>query len=215
MSMQPSSPLRLDLVGAQCSSLEMHFFISLPEPVRQELAALGAREAEDVEDRIFFHEDYRHETQKVHSWGEVQIVTDGESEVAVEYLVESELDDQTELHQTDFTLSHLFGALESMDGRIEAAFTLRFDLGPASSGRLLRLFPYSASINSGLSVEYRGAHVAIKSPEGDAFDVWYDLRPDDSMEATVRFALTERPTAELPGRGLEWGRKALGRVLGP
>ena len=57
--------------------------------------------------------------------------------------------------------------------------------------------------------------MAIKSPEGDAFDVWYDLRPDDTMEATVRFALKERPTAELPGRGLEWGRKALGRVLGP
>ena len=134
MSMQPSSPLRLDLGGSQCSSLEMHFFVSLPEPVRQELAALGAREAEDVEDRIFFHEDYRHETQKVHSWGEVQIVADGESEVAVEYLVESELDDQTELHQTDFTLSHLFGALESMDGRIEARLHAPLRPGPSVDG---------------------------------------------------------------------------------
>ena len=43
MSMQPSSPLRLDLVGAQCASLEMHFFVSLPEPVRQE--AGGPRHA--------------------------------------------------------------------------------------------------------------------------------------------------------------------------
>lgn len=214
MSMQPSSPLRLDLRGAQCSSLEMHSVVSLPEGVRQELSALGAREAEDVEDRIYFHEDYRHETQKVHSWGEVQLVEQGESEVAVEYLVESELEDQTELHHTDFTLSHLFGALESMESPIEAAFTLRFELGAASATRLLRLFPYNAGINSGLSVEYRGAHVAIRTPEGDSFDVWYDLRPDDAMEATIRFVLKGRPTPELPGQGLEWGRNALARVLG-
>jgi len=211
--MQPS-PLKLDLTSVHCISLELQFFLELPEPVRQELSALGARESEEDEDRVFFHEDYRQESNKLHSWGEVRIAGWGESEVAVEYLAESELEDQTELHHTDFTLSHLFSALTPIESKVTAAFTLRFDLGAVSTARFLRLFPYNTSINGGLAVEYRGAHVQIRTPEGDTFDVWYDLRPDETMEATIRFTMDERPTTELPLHGLEFGRKSLARVVG-
>ena len=212
--MTQPTPWKLDLASSQCISLELHFPISLPEGVRRELAALGAREEEEEDDRVFFHEDYRHDTTKLHSWGEVRMADLGESEVAIEYLVESELDDQTELHHTEFTLSHLFSALDGVEASVPAAFTLRFDLGPTSTLRMLRMFPYNAGINSGLSVEYRGAHVQIRTPEGEEFDLWYDLRPDDTMEATIRFTLNGRPTADLPRRGLEHGGKALQRVLG-
>ncbi|MEE9284532.1 MAG: hypothetical protein V3V35_02265 [Dehalococcoidia bacterium] len=211
--MNPSS-LKLDLASAHCISLELAFALELPDGVRQELQAVGSRESEE-DDRIFFHQDYRYDAQKLHSWAEVRFADEGPSDIIIEYLGESELEDQTELHQTDFTLSHLFSALESVDDPIEAFFTLRFDLGTGTGSRFLRLLPYNAGINGGLSVEYRGAHVQIRTPEDEVFDVWYDLRPDDVLEATLRFSLNQTPTAELPKRGLEYGEKALARVLGP
>ena len=208
-----SSPLKLDLASAQCLSLELQFPVVLPEPARRELSALGSREA-DEEDLVYFHEDYLQEEQKLHSWAEVRIAGSGESEVDIEYLAESELEDQTELHHTDFTLSHLFDALETVASDVAASFNLRFDLGSAGGLRFLRLLPYQASVDGGLSVEYRGAHVNVKTPQGDAYDLWFDLRPDDTVEATLRFSLNERPTAELPGQGLRHGRQALSRLLG-
>ena len=208
------SPLKLDLAAAQCNSLELHFDVELPEAARRELLALGSREAQE-DDRVFFHEDYRQDDQKLHSWGEVRIADTGESDVVIEYLVESELDDQTELHHTDFTLAHLFSALDPVQAKVTAAFTLRFDLGPARAGKFLRLLPYNMGINGGLAVEYRGAHVQVRTPEGDDFDLWYDLRPDDVMEATVRFVMDVRPTEELPGQGLVHGKQALARIVGP
>ena len=143
--------MKLDLTSVHCISLELQFFLELPEPVRQELSALGARESEEDEDCVFFHEDYRQESSKLHSWGEVRIAGWGESEVAVEYLAESELEDQTELHHTDFTLSHLFSALTPIESKVTAAFTFRFDLGAVSTARFLRRFPYNTTIKGGLA----------------------------------------------------------------
>lgn len=206
------SPLKLDLASAQCLSLELQFPVVLPEPVRRELSALGSRES-DEEDVVYFHEDYLQENQKLHSWAEVRVVGAGESEVDIEYLAESELEDQTELHHTDFTLSHLFNALEGVTSDVAASFNLRFDLG-SGGGRFLRLMSYQAGINGGLSVEYRGAHVQVKTPQGDLYDLWFDMRPDDTVELTLRFSLNQRPTAELPGQGLRYGRDALAKLLG-
>lgn len=210
--MQPS-PLKLDLTSSKCLSLELHFGINLTEQARRELSALGAREQENDE-RVFFHEDYRQDDQKMHSWGEVRIEESGESEVAIEYLVESELDDPTELHHTDFSLSHLFRVLESSTVELEADFTLRFELGPLSAARFIRLFPYQTGINGGLSVEYRGAHIQIRTPENMLFDIWYDLRSDETMEATIRFKLIHLLDSALPAAGLTFAGQALDRVLG-
>lgn len=206
------SPLKLDLPSAQCVSLELQFDIELPEQVRRELLALGSRDS-DEEDRVFFHEDYKQDNQKLHSWAEVRFFEGEPCEVVVEYLVESELEDQTELHQTDFTLSHLFAALEPVIAPIEAYFTLRFDLGAVTGSRFLRLQPYHAGANGGLSLEYRGAHVHVGTPEGESFDLWYDLRQDDVLESTIRFTLKERPAVDLPKKGLDYGLKCLNRIL--
>lgn len=212
--MQPS-PLKLDLTSARCVSLELQFFTELTDQVRRELAAIGAREEEE-EDRVIFHEDYTQNNQKLHSWAEVRLSENEaeESEVIVEYLTEGELEDQVEIHKTDFTPAHLFSALQSLKKPVSAAFALRFDLGPAAQSRFLRLMPYNAGINGGLAVEYRGAHVQIRTPEGETFDLWYDLLPDDMMEATIRFTMTEPPTADLPRHGLEFATRGLARVLG-
>ncbi len=206
------SPLKLDLASAQCASLELQFAVELSATVRRELLALGSREG-DEEDRVYFHEDYRQESQKLHSWGEVRFWESGPSEVVVEYLTESELEDQIELHQTDFTLSHLFASLEGVKEPLEAFFTLRFDLGASVGSRFLRLQPYHAGVNGGISVDFRGAHVHVRTPQKEEFDLWYDLRSDDTLEATLRFTLKERPSAELPSHGLEFGRKCLNRIL--
>ena len=212
-----SSPLKLDLASAQCLSLELNFKLDLTEPVRTELSLLGSRDT-DEEDLVYFHEDYRqssteHEGQKLHSWGEAHLVEGGPSDVVIEYLVESELEDQIELHHTDFNLSHLFSALEPITQEVTASFTLRFELGSAASVKFLRLLPYDVGFNGGSSIEYRGAHLQVKSPNGESYDLWFDVRPDDGMEATVRFTLTERPTAEMPGHGLTHGRAALMKLL--
>ena len=206
------SPLKLDLSAAQCVSLELQFDIDIPQAVRQELLALGSHEGDD-EENVIFHEDYRFESQKLHSLGEVRFAEDGPGDVLIEYLVESELEDQTELHQTDFTLGHLFSAIEVLTEPVEAFFTLRFDLGSSANSRFLRLMPYNAGINGGMAVEYRGAHVQVNTPEGDAFDLWYDLRHDETLEATLRFTLKRRPTVELPREGLDRGRKFIARML--
>ncbi|MBM4405796.1 MAG: hypothetical protein FJ039_06395 [Chloroflexi bacterium] len=212
--MQPS-PLKLDLITTQCSSLELQFFVELNDKVRRELSAIGSREGEE-DDRVIFHEDYTQNNQKLHSWAEVRLSREEseESEVIVEYLTEGELEDQVEIYKTDFTPAHLFATLQSLKKPVQASFALRFDLGPTAQSRFLRLMPYNAGINGGLAVEYRGAHVQIRTPEGDAFDLWYDVLPDDTMEATVRFTMTEPPTADLPRRGLEFGARALARVVG-
>ena len=212
-----SSPLKLDLTSAQCLSLELHFGVELSESVRRELALLGSRE-EDQEDVVYFHEDYRQsspggEGPKLHSWAEARLLEPGPSEVVIEYLVESELEDQTELHHTDFTLSHLFDALESVTELVTASFTLRFDLSNAPGGRLQRLLPYDVGFNGGRSIEYRGAHLQVKDHSGDLYDLWFDLRPDEGVEVTLRFSLTERPTLKLPGQGLAYGQEALTTLL--
>ena len=206
------TPLMLDLTSAHCISLELEFEIELPSAARQELSAVGSRESGE-DDRVYFHQDYRQDTQKLHSWAEVHLAESGESDILIEYLVESELEDQSELHQTEFTLSHLFDALQSVTAEVVANFTLRFELDAKAHSKVLRLFPYNTGVNGGLMVEYRGAHVLIKTPEGDAFDLWYDLRPDETMEATLRFTLNRRPTTELPGEGLRFGIAALARIL--
>ncbi len=206
------SPLKLDLASAQCVSLELEFTLEVPESIRRELLALGSRDG-DEEDRVFFHEDYRNDTEKLHSWAEVRFEESGPSDVVIEYLAESELDDQIELHQTDFTLSHLFASLEPLTAPVEAFFTLRFDLGARVGSRFLRLEPYHHSVNGGTTIDYRGAHVHVRTPHQEEFDLWYDLRPDDTLECTVRFTLKESPTAQLPSHGLEFGRKCLGRIL--
>lgn len=206
------SPLKLDLASAQCISLELEFSLELQDSIRTELLALGSREP-DEEDHVFFHEDYRFESQKLHSWAEVRIAEEGLSDAVIEYLAESELDDTTDLHSTDFTLSHLFAALEAFKKPVESYFTLRFDLGSAQGSRFLRLLPYNAGINGGLAVEYRGAHVQVRTPEDEVFDLWYDLRQDDTLEATVRFVLNQPPTIDLPQKGLEFGRRAVARVV--
>ncbi len=205
-------PLRLDLVAAQCLSLEMHFDISLPPDVSRELSILGSREA-DQEEMVYFHEDYKQEAQKLHSWAEVHLAESGESEIIVEYLVESELEDQTEIHHTDFTLTHLFDALAPITQNVDADFTVRFDLGHTYSGRFTKMLPYNMGINGGHSVEFRGAHMSIKNLHGELFDLWFDLRGDDSVEATLRFTIADPPNAELPGRGLTYGREALLKML--
>ena len=210
--MSPSSPLRLDLASAQCLSLELQFELELPDAVRRELALLGSREA-DEEELVYFHEDYKFESQKLHSWAEVHLEDSGESDVLIEYLSESELEDQTEIHHTDFTLSHLFEALEPITKKVTVAFTVRFDLGHTHSVRFSRLLPFELGFNGGHSVEYRGAHVQVKSRKGEMFDLWFDLRPDDSVEATLRFSLEELPVPELPGRGLAYGTDALAKLM--
>lgn len=207
-----SSPLRLDLASAQCLSLELQFSLELNEAVVRELGILGSRE-EDQEELVYFHEDYKYESQKLHSWGEVHLAESGESEVMIEYLVESELEDQTEMHHTDFTLAHLFEALAPVKSKVLVAFTVRFDLGLTHTSRFSRLLPHELGINGGHSVEYRGAHMQIKNRQGELFDLWFDLRSDDSVEATLRFNLEAVPTAELPGRGLNYGREALAKLL--
>lgn len=206
------SPLKLDLPAAHCISLELQFNLDLPAAARQELSVVGSRESGE-DDRVFFHQDYRQENQKLHSWAEVQLADHGESDILVEYLTEGELEDQTDLHQTEFTLAHLFDALQSVSAEVAANFTLRFELDPKAQSKFIRMFPYNGSINSGMSVEYRGAHIQLKTPEGASFDLWFDLRPDDSMEATLRFTLDRRPSTELPGEGLRFGVEALARVL--
>ncbi len=206
------SPLRLDLSSAHCISLELQFNLDLPGGVRQELSVVGSRDPGE-DDRVFFHQDYRQEEQKLHSWAEVRLAEQGESDILVEYLAESELDDQTDLHQTEFTLSHLFDALASVTTEVAANFTVRFDLDPKSQSKFMRMFPYNGGINSGTVVEYRGAHVQIKTPEGATFDLWMDLRADDTMEATLRFILNQRPTLDLPGVGLRFAIQSLARVL--
>ncbi|MBF8299461.1 MAG: hypothetical protein HW397_510 [Dehalococcoidia bacterium] len=210
--MTSPSPLRLDLAAAQCLSLEVQFSILLTEPVTRELAILGSHE-EDQEEMVYFHEDYKFESQKLHSWGEVHLAESGDSEVMIEYLVESELEDQTEMHHTDFTLAHLFEALEPVKEKVSAAFTVRFDLGHTQTTRFSRLLPHELGINGGHSVEYRGAHMQIKNRAGELFDLWFDLRSDDSVEATLRFNLDEPPTPDLPGRGLAYGRASLAKIL--
>ncbi len=210
--MNPSS-LKLDLASSHCVSLEAAFSVELPASVRQELRVVGSREA-DEDERVFFHEDYRFDAQKLHSWAEVRFAEEGPSDIAIEYLGESELDDPSELHQTDFTLLHLFSALESIKQDLEVFFTLRFDLGGGTGSRFLRLLPYNVGINGGLAVEYRGAHVQVRTPENEVFDLWYDMRSDDVLEATLRFTLNLAATSELPKHGLEFGEKALARVLG-
>ena len=213
-----ASPLKLDLTSAHCLSLELQFAVDLSEEAQRELALLGSREP-DQEDLVYFHEDYRHssaegEEHKLHSWAEAQLAESGPSEVVIEYLAESELEDQTELHHTDFTLSHLFSALESVEEETVASFTLRFDLGTSPGGKLTRLLPYNASFNGGHSIEYRGAHIQVKDLEGEAYHLWFDVRSDESVEATLRFTLKERPAPELPGHGLDYGRAALSHLLG-
>ena len=207
-----SSPLRLDLEAAQCVSLELHFSVELPEEVRRELTLLGSREG-DQEDMVFFHEDYRSESQKLHSWGEVHLEESGASEVIIEYLVESELEDQTELHHTTFTLSHLFDALEPVVNPVGVSFTIRFDLGANPITRFVRLLPYDVGINGGHSIEFKGAHLQVNNLAGDAYDLWFDIRQDEGVEATVRFTMEELPTADMPGRGLSYGREALARLM--
>ena len=213
-----ASFLKLDLASAQCLSLELHFSLQLPDSARGELSVVGSRES-DQEDLVYFHEDYRHpssvgEGQKLHSWAEVNLADSGPAEVVVEYLVESELEDQTDLHHTSFTLSHLFDALNSVTEKVTASFTLRFDLGNTTGGRLARLLPYDAGSNGGHSIEYRGAHVQVRDLTGELYDLWFDRRPDDTVEATLRFSLDELPTPELPGQGLAYGRDALMELLG-
>lgn len=207
-----SSPLRLDLEAAQCVSLELHFSVDLPEEVRRELTLLGSREG-DQEDMVFFHEDYRSESQKLHSWGEVHLAESGASEVIIEYLVESELEDQTELHHTTFTLSHLFEALKPVVIPVGVSFTLRFDLGAKPITRFVRLLPYDVGINGGHSIEFKGAHLQVNNLAGDAYDLWFDIRQDEGVEATVRFTMEELPTLDMPGRGLSYGREALARLM--
>lgn len=210
--MSPSSPLRLDLASAQCLSLELQFDVALPEAVRRELAILGSHES-DQEELVYFHEDYKFESQKLHSWAEVHLDEGDESEVLIEYLSESELEDQTEIHHTDFTLSHLFEALGPISQKVTAAFTVRFDLGHTHSLRFSRLLPYELGFNGGHSVEYKGAHMQVKNRKGELFDLWFDLRPDDTVEATLRFSLIDLPTPELPGKGLAYGAKAVAKLM--
>lgn len=206
------SPLRLDLASAQCLSLELQFDLALPDSVRRELSILGSHEA-DQEELVYFHEDYKFEAQKLHSWAEVHLEDSGESDVLIEYLTESELEDQTEIHHTDFTLAHLFEALGPITNKVTAAFTIRFDLGHTHSVRFSRLLPYELGFNGGHSVEYKGAHMQVKNHKGELFDLWFDLRTDDSVEATLRFSLEELPSQELPGRGLIYGTEALARLM--
>ncbi len=210
--MSSSSPLRLDLTASQCLSLELQFSLTLPEQVRRELALLGSREA-DQEDLVYFHEDYRSESGKLHSWAEVHLIDPGESEVVIEYLVESELEDQSELHHTDFTLSHLFDALAPIPEEVMVNFTARFDLAGGTAGRFTRLLPYNVGINGGHAVEYRSAHVQVKNLAGEGYDLWFDIRPDDTVEATLRFSMKARPAPEMPGHGLAYGREALTKLL--
>ena len=206
------TPLRLDLASAQCLSLELQFDLALPDSVRRELSILGSHEA-DQEELVYFHEDYKFETQKLHSWAEVHLEESGESDVLIEYLTESELEDQTEIHHTDFTLAHLFEALGPITENVTAAFTMRFDLGHTHSVRFSRLLPYEIGFNGGHSVEYKGAHMQVKNRKGELFDLWFDLRADDSVEATLRFSLEELPSPELPGRGLIYGTEALAKLM--
>ena len=206
------SPLKLDLASANCISLESQFTVDIPKAARNHLAGLGAKEAGE-EGHVFFHEDYRQDNQKMHSWAEVRIEDFEESEVTIEYLAESELEDQTEMHQSDSTLAHLFDALRDVTQEVSAAFTVRFDLEAHATSQFLRLMPYNAGINGGLSVEFRGAHIQVKTPQNESFDLWYDLRQDDTMEATVRFLLTARPTEQLPAAGLTFAKAALARIL--
>ncbi len=207
-----SSPLRLDLPAAQCLSLELHFPLELPDDVRRELSLLGSREPQQ-EDLVYFHEDYLSDTQKLHSWAEVHLAESGPCEVVIEYVVESELEDQSELHQTDFTLGHLFDALSPVTDEVEIGFSIRFDLGSSSSARFHQLLPYNVGVNGGHSVDFKGAHLQISNLSGDAYDLWFDIRPDDSVEATIRFTLKERPNPEMPGRGLSYGRDALAKLI--
>lgn len=212
-----ASPLKLDLNSAHCLSLELHFALELSEEAKRELALLGSRESEQ-EDLVYFHEDYRQpagegEEHKLHSWAEAHLVDNGLSEVAIEYLAESELEDQTELHHTDFTLSHLFSALESVKDTVTAAFTLRFDLGTSPGRKLARLLPYNSSFNGGHSIEYKGAHIQVKDLEDNAYDLWFDIRNDDGIEATLRFTVQKPPSHQLPGQGLAYGREALSHLL--
>ena len=206
------SPLRLDLASAQCLSLELQFDITLPEAVRGELSVLGSREP-DQDELVYFHEDYKFAAQKLHSWAEVHLEETGESDVLIEFLSESELEDQTEMHHTDFTLDHLFNTLHPVTEKVSAAFTIRFDLGHTHSVRFSRLLPVEIGFNGGHSIEYRGAHMQVKDLAGELFDLWFDLRPDDSVEATLRFTLEEPPSSDLPARGLAYGSKALTKLL--
>ena len=206
------SPLRLDLAAAQCLSLEIQFPVVLPDAVRRELSILGSHES-DEDELVYFHEDYKFESQKLHSWAEVHLEETGQSDVLIEYLTESELEDQTEIHHTDFTLAHLFEALDPVKSKVTAAFTIRFDLGHKHSVRFSRLLPFELGFNGGHSVEYRGAHMQVKNRKGELYDLWFDLRTDDSVEATLRFSLDELPTQELPGRGLAYGTDAVTKLM--
>jgi hypothetical protein len=127
--------------------------------------------------------------------------------------VESELEDQTEIHHTDFTLAHLFEALQPITERVNAAFTVRFDLGHTYTLRFSRLLPIELGINGGHSVEYRGAHMQIRNRQGEMFDLWFDLRSDDSVEVTLRFTLQAVPDTQLPGLGLAHAASSLARIL--